>query len=108
MISSKSRPPQRGFFVPALVAVLLVIIFIILLFGVRLLEKKVPVGVKYSERYHELAGKAELSEIEAAELELETCRFKRDLLTWLEQNRKSDHVAALEKYRESCAGVLPL
>ena len=93
---------------PALVAVLLVIIFVMLLFGVRLLEKKVPVGIKHSERYHELAEKAELSEAEAAELELETCRFKRDLLVWLERNRKSDHAAALEKYRAGCATILPL
>ena len=66
----------NGFFVPALVLVFLIVLFIAMLFGTRLLERSAPVDIRYSERYHELNRKEFLDDAERAELELERCRYE--------------------------------
>ena len=99
---------HAGFFVPSMVAVFLVVIFFVLLFGTRLLNKSQPVEVGYSERYRELSGKESLSAEEQAELELETCRYKRDLVRYLKNKAMANYDREKANYRQSCEKILPL
>jgi len=98
----------RGFFTPSLVAVLLAVIFIAVLFGTRVRDKSAPLAPRYSDRYHELHGKAQRNPSQQAEFELESCRYRRDLLKYLKFTN-------LERYRElragydpACGQILPL
>ncbi len=99
---------QAGFFVPALVLAFLIVLFIAMLFGTRLLERSAPVDIQYSARYHELNRKEDLSEAESAELELERCRFERALLQQLEQKDGARYEHARSRYETTCQDKLPL
>ena len=99
---------QAGFFVPALVLAFLVVLFIAMLFGTRLLERNAPVEIRYSERYHELNRKESLNEAESAELEVERCRFERALVKSLQPNNGSRYEHARSRYETTCQDKLPL
>jgi hypothetical protein len=99
---------EQGFFVPALVLVLLVIIFLALAFGSRLRNSSQPVDFQYSDRYHELIAKEQLSETENAELKLEKCKHDRQLLIYLQKNSPANYRDAMARYENSCSAILPL
>jgi hypothetical protein len=103
----KDAKSQFGFFVPALVIVFLVVLFVALLFGLRLLEKSLPIDIQYSKRYHELVEKEFLIEEERKELELEKCRFKRDLVVHIKKENLPNHENAKLAYDKSCQNILP-
>ncbi|MGD2172772.1 MAG: hypothetical protein PVI79_04780 [Gammaproteobacteria bacterium] len=93
---------QRGYFFSAINLVLVVVLLIVLLFSLRLLEKSTPAGVTHSERYRELAGKKNLSAAESAELALEECRYKRDLVEFYRREKSPEFELADADYRRSC------
>ena len=68
---------ERGFFVPTMILVFLVIIFVALAFGARLRNPSQTIDFQYSDRYHELIAKEQLSNTESAELKLEKCKHDR-------------------------------
>lgn len=94
-----------------MVSVFLVVIFVALLFGTRLLnnpERATLSGqVKYSERYLELSQKNSLTEAEQVEFELETCRYRRDSLRLLMSKPLANSEAEFASYRQDCEPVLP-
>ena len=87
--------------------VLLVILFIAALFGARLLQKSEPDKISYSERYHELVNKEVLSDAEQAELELETCKFKRKRLVYLRGKSLANSDQEAADYLATCENLLP-
>ncbi len=91
-----------------MVAVFLVVIFVALLFGTRLLNRAQPVEIGYSERYRELSSKQTLSAEEQAELELETCRYQRDLVAYLKNKAMANYDREKTLYRQNCEAILPL
>lgn len=104
----KEANNQHGFFVPAVLLVFLVVIFMAILFGSRLLEKSEPVDVQFSARYHELRNKEFLTEEEMAELELERCRFDRDLLLHIRETDAERFEKTKASYEIKCQDKLPL
>ena len=107
-LSLADIPNQQGFFVPALVLTLLIVLFLAMLFGTRLLDRSRPMDVEYSARYHELNAKESLDADERAELEVERCRFERDLLNQLEQEDLPSYEHARSRYESECQYRLPL
>ena len=109
---SRSRHAAAGFYVPSLLTVFLVVIFIALLFGTRMLNRPArdaAVGqVQYSERYLELAGRDSLNEVEQAELEMEACRYQRDTIVFLANKPLTNLDAEVSRYRQECEKILPL
>ena len=99
---------ERGFFVPAMILVFLVIIFVALAFGTRLRDSSQPVDFQYSDRYHELIAKEQRSESENAELELEKCKHDRQLLIYLQKKSSAKYGDAKARYENSCSAMLPL
>lgn len=104
----KTSKTTRGNFVPALVTVFLVILFIALLFGARLLQRPASVEISYSERYHELMNRETLNEAEKAELALETCKFRRKRLYFLKGKALANHDQKVLDYQQNCESILPL
>ena len=98
---------QRGYFFSAVNLVLVAVLLIALLFSLRLLEKSSPPEVSYSLRYRELAGKENLSAVESAELALEKCRYKHDLIEFYRREKRPEFERAASDYRQSCARPLP-
>jgi len=107
-LKSKIHKTTSGFYLPSLVTVLLVILFIAALFGTRLLQKTAPGNIGYSERYHELVKQETLSDAEAAELELETCKFKRKRLGYLRGKSLANYEQEASAYLATCENLLPL
>ena len=107
-MKSKIHKATSGFYLPSLVTVLLVILFIAALFGTRLLQKNAPGNIGYSERYHELVKQKTLSDAETAELELETCKFKRKRLAYLRGKSLASYDQEKSDYLASCQNLLPL
>ncbi len=102
------RTAANGFFVPALVLVFLIVLFLAMLFGARLLERTAPVEIQYSERYHELNRKPVLDDAERAELEVERCRFERALLQRMQPDEGASYEHARSRYERTCQDKLPL
>lgn len=99
---------ERGFFVPTLILVFLVIIFLALAFGNRLRNPPRVVDFQYSDRYHELLAKEQLSETESRELKLEKCKHDRQLLIYLQKKSPANYRDAKARYENSCSAMLPL
>jgi hypothetical protein len=95
-----------------MVSVFLVVLFIAMLFGTRLLNRSEQASPgespRYSDRYYELVGRESLSETEQAELELETCRFKRDTIKFLQSKPLAHYKAEMSSYAGTCEKILPL
>ena len=104
----RRRTAADGFFVPALVLVFLIVLFLAMLFGARLLERTAPVEIQYSERYHELNRKPVLDDAERAELEVERCRFERALLQRMQPAEGARFEHARSRYERTCQDKLPL
>lgn len=102
-----TRNRQQGYFFSALNLVLVVVLLIVLLFSLRLLEKSAAPGISYSERYRELAGRESLSAEESAELALEECRYKRDLVEFYRREKRAEFEPAKADYLQSCDQPLP-
>lgn len=98
---------ERGYFLSSVNLVLIVVLLVVLIFSLRLLNRPGPAEVRFSERYHELNARDDLSAAERAELEIEKCRFKRDLLARYEKEERAEFEAAEAEYRQSCAQRLP-
>jgi hypothetical protein len=98
---------ERGYFLSSVNLVLVVVLLVIVIFSLRLMNRPGPAEVRLSERYHELNARDDLSAAERAELELEKCRFKRDLLARYEKEERPEFEAAETEYRQSCAQRLP-
>lgn len=98
---------QGGYFLSAVNLVLIVVLMVVLLFSLRLLNRSSPPEARYSDRYHELNDRDNLSAAEKAELEIEKCRFKRDLLARLRKENRRELENAESEYRQSCARLLP-
>ncbi len=88
--------------------VLLVMLFVAALFGTRLLQKTAPGKISHSERYHELVKQKTLSDAETAELELETCKFKRKRLIYLRGKSLANYDQEESDYMTACENLLPL
>jgi uncharacterized membrane protein len=99
---------ERGFFVPALLLVLLVIIFVALMFGARLRNSSQPIDFQYSDRYHELIAREQLNQAESTELNLEKCKHDRQLLIYLRKKSSANYQDAKARYENSCSAKLPL
>ena len=99
---------ERGFFVPAMILVFLIIIFVALALGARLRDRSQPIDFQYSDRYHELIAKKQRSESENTELELEKCKHDRQLLIYLQKKSSAKHRDAKAKYQNRCSAMLPL
>lgn len=99
---------ERGFFVPAMILVFLVIIFVALAFGARLRNPSQSIDFQYSDRFHELTAKEQLSETESAELKLEKCKHDRQLLIYLRKKSSANYREAKARYENSCSAMLPL
>ena len=93
---------------PALVLTFLVVIFLAILFGKRILERAQPMDIQYSARYHELNAKESLNEDEQAELAVERCRYDRAVLYRLKQEDRERYEHARSRYEDSCQDKLPL
>ena len=98
----------RGFYLPSVATVLLVILFVAMLFGTRLLQRSQPDEIAYSERYYELVNQKTLNDAEKAELELETCRFKRRRLVFLQSKPLASYDQESADYLRACESILPL
>jgi hypothetical protein len=94
-----------------MVSVFLVVLFIALLFGTRLLNRPDQASpgapLRYSDRYYELVGRESLDEAELAQLELETCRFKRDRIKFLQSKPLANYKAEISSYAATCEKILP-
>jgi hypothetical protein len=99
---------QRGYFLSSVNLVLIVVLMVVLIFSLRLLDRSGSPEVRLSDRYHELHGRDDLSAAEQVELEMEKCRFKRDLLARQERENRRDYETARAAYQQSCAHRLPL
>ena len=105
--SSIKKTRQAGFFLPALLLALLIMLFLAILFGARLLERSDPVAIEYSARYHELNARESLNDAERAELEVERCRYERALLDRLQPRDSSRYEQARARYDDECGDRLP-
>ena len=102
------RPGRaRGYFLSSVNLVLIVVLLVVLIFSLRLLNRSGPAEVRLSDRYHELNARDDLTAAEQAELEIEKCRFKRDLLARYAREKRPELEAAEAEYRQSCARRLP-
>ena len=103
---------SAGFYKPSLATAFLVIIFVAILFAMRMLNSpqrhSQPAEVRYSDRYFELLNRASLNDAERAELELEICRFERDTLRFLKTKPLASYDAELSRYKRDCGKILPL
>jgi hypothetical protein len=103
---------SAGFYTPSLLSVFLVVIFVAMLFGTRVLnrpERDATAGqVQYSERYYELVGRESLNQAERAELELEACRYRRDTIRFLANKPLTNLDSEMSRYRQACEEILPL
>ncbi len=95
-----------------LATALAVAVFAALLFASRNLNRSEQepgdTVVRYSDRYFELVQKDDLSAEERAELELETCRFRRDTIRFVLNKPLATAEAELAAYRRDCEDMLPL
>lgn len=103
----KETDRQGGYFLSAVNLVLIVVLLVVLLFSLRLLNKSGPSEVRYSDRYLELKDRDNLSAAEKTELEIEKCRFKRDLLARHSKDNRRAFENAEREYRRSCGDLLP-
>lgn len=103
-----TRKTTGGFYLPSLVTVFLVILFVALLFGTRILQKAAPAKISHSERYHELVNRENLSDAEKSELKLESCRFRRKQLVFLRSTSFANYERDKTDYLQDCEDVLPL
>jgi hypothetical protein len=98
---------ERGYFLSSVNLVLIVVLLVVLIFSLRLLDRSEPAEIRPSERYRELNARDDLSAAERAQLEIEKCRYQRDLLASYAKHARPEFEAAEAEYRQSCAQRLP-